>query len=95
MTTIHFRLTGNRADADSVIATLHSIDDVERIEEIDDLVPAMRDDSSSAESISDIEGHPYSFEVEASSKEIDGTVRWVAEMEAMRLNLCIEFMDEF
>lgn len=95
MSTIRFRLTGARADADTVIAALHQIDDVERIEEVDDLIPAMREDSSSAESISDIEGQIYYFEVEATDDEAANTVRRVAEMEAEAFNLFIEFTDEF
>jgi hypothetical protein len=92
---VRFRLTGGRADADAMIAALHGIDDIEHVEEIDDIMTVMRDDSSSSDSISDSEGQLYRIEVDAPSDELADTVRGSAEAIAHELNAGIEFTDEF
>lgn len=95
MPMIRFRLIGSRANADSIIAALHGINDVEHIEEVDDLMPMMRDDSSSSESVSDSEGHVYSIEVDAPNDQVADTIRGSAEAMAYDLETGIEFVDEF
>lgn len=95
MTMIRFRLIGSRADADTVIAGLHGVNDVEHIEEIDDLMPDRRDDSSSSESVGDSEAHVYCIEVEAATDSIADTVRGSAEVLAHACEAGIEFVDEF
>ncbi len=95
MPMVRFRLTGSRADADAMIAALHGISDIEHIEEIDGLMPQMRDDSSSSESVSDSEGQMYCIEVDAASDELADTVRGSAEVIAHELDAGIEFTDEF
>jgi hypothetical protein len=92
---VRFRLTGGRADADAMIAALHGINDIEHVEEIDDIMTGMRDDSSSSDSISDSEGQLYRIEVDAPSDELADTVRGSAEAIAHELNAGIEFTDEF
>jgi hypothetical protein len=92
---VRFRLIGSRADADAVIAALHGISDIEHVEEIDDLMPAMRDDSSSSESVSDSEGHVYRIEVDTPNDQLADTVRGSAEVVANELEVGIEFTDEF
>lgn len=95
MPMVRFRLIGSRADADAVIAALHGISDIEHVEEIDDLMPAMRDDSSSSESVSDSEGHVYRIEVDTPNDQLADTVRGSAEVVANELEVGIEFTDEF
>jgi vacuolar-type H+-ATPase subunit I/STV1 len=95
MPMVRFRLIGSRASADSVIAALHGINDVEHVEEVDDLVPMMRDDSSSSESVSDSEGQVYCIEVDTPTDEVADTVRGSAEAVAYELEAGIEFVDEF
>lgn len=95
MPMVRFRLTGSRADADAMIAALHGISDIEHVEEIDDLMPQMRDDSSSSESVSDSEGRMYCIEVDAASDQLADTVRGSAEVIAHELDAGIEFTDEF
>lgn len=95
MPMVRFRLIGSRADVDTVIAALHGIDDIEHVEEIDDLVPGVREDSSSSESVSDNEGQVYFIEVDAPSDELADTVRVNAEMIANDRDAGIEFVDEF
>lgn len=95
MAMIRFRLIGNREDADTVIAGLHGMDDIERIEEIDDLMPEMRDDSSSSESAGDTQAHAYCIEVEVPTDTRADAVRGSAEVLAHARDAGIEFVDEF
>lgn len=95
MAMIRFRLIGSRADADSVVVGLHGMNGVEHVEEIDDLMPEMRDDSSSSESVSDSEAHVYYIEVEATNDILADAVRGTAEVLAHACEAGIEFVDEF
>ncbi len=95
MPMIRFRLIGSRADADAVIAALHGINDIEHVEEVDDLMPSMRDDSSSSESVSDSEGKVYFIEVDAPNDQVADRVRGSAEVISQELGAGIEFTDEF
>lgn len=95
MPTIRFRLTGSRDDADAVIAALHGIDRIERVEEIDGLMPGMREDSSSSESVSDSEGQVYCIEVDTPNDQLADIVRGSAEVIAHDREAGIEFTDEF
>jgi hypothetical protein len=78
-----------------MIAALHGINDIEHVEEIDDVMTGMRDDSSSSDSISDSEAQLYRIEVEAPSDELADNVRVNAEALAHQLDAGIEFTDEF
>ncbi len=95
MPMVRFRLIGTRDDADAVIAALHGINNVEHVEEIDDLMAGMRDDSSSSESVSDSEGRVYSIEVDTPNDQVADTVRGSAEVVANDRDAGIEFVDEF
>lgn len=95
MAMIRFRLIGSRANADAVIVGLHGMNGIEHIEEIDDLVPDMRDDSSSTDSVGDSEAHVYCIEVEAANDRLADTVRGSAEVLAHDSEAGIEFVDEF
>ncbi|MEP7184271.1 MAG: hypothetical protein ABI767_00415 [Rhodanobacter sp.] len=95
MAMVRFRLTGDRSSADTVIAGLHGIDGIEHVEEIDDLMPGMREDSSSSDSVSDSEGKMYYIEVEAANDTIADKVRGSAEVLASDCEAGIEFVDEF
>jgi hypothetical protein len=97
MPLLRFRLIGSREDADDLISTLHGLDGIEYIEELDDeLAPRMRDDSSSSELVDDQEGHVYFVELETADDEmLVDAVRSVAEVRAEALGIGIEFVDEF
>ena len=95
MPMVRFRLTGSRADADAMIAALHGINDIEHVEEIDDVMSGMRDDSSSSDSVSDSEAQLYRIEVDALNDMLADTVRGSAEAIARELDAGIEFTDEF
>jgi len=95
MPTIRLRMTGTRDEADTLITTLHGIDGIEHVEEIDDPFQAMRDDSSSSELSDDNIGELFFIEVIASDSLHADAVRAVAEVEASRLGAVVEFTDEF
>jgi len=95
MPMVRFRLIGSRATADAVISAVHGINNVEHVEEVDDLVPMMRDDSSSSESVADSESQTYYIEVDTPNDQVADTVRGSAEAVAYELDAGIEFTDEF
>ena len=95
MPMIRFRLIGKHDDVDTVISTLHGLDDIEHVEEVDDLMLAMRDDSSSANLVDDSEGKAFMVEVDAPNDMLADAVRGLAEAQASRLGAGIEFLDEF
>ena len=95
MPMIRIRMTGSRDDANGLITALHGIDDIEHVEEIDDLAPRMRDDSSSNELVDDSEGRVYIVEVDAPDDMHADAVRDVALSQARALDAGIEFIDDF
>jgi hypothetical protein len=92
---IRIRMTGSRDDANSLITALHGIDDIEHVEEIDDLAPRMRDDSSSSDLVDDNEGKVYIVEVDTPDDMHADAVRDVALSQARVLDAGIEFIDDF
>lgn len=71
------------------------MDGIGRIEEIDDLMPDMRDDSSSCDSAGDSEAHVHCIEVEAANGRLADAVCGSAEVLAHACEIGIEFVDEF
>jgi hypothetical protein len=92
---IRIRMTGSRNDANSLITALHGIDDIEHVEEIDDLAPRMREDSSSSELVDDSEGGVYVIEVDTPDDMHADAVRDIALSQARALDAGIEFLDDF
>lgn len=95
MPMIRFRLFGSRANTDTVISALHGIDEVEHVEEVDDMMPQMREDSSSSELGSDSEGKLYCVEVDCPTDEVAEIVRECAQGVSCQLRASIEFVSEF
>lgn len=95
MPMVRMRLIGSREDADAVINALHGLDGIEHVEEVDDLVPQMRDDSSSSELVDDSEGQVYYVEVEASNANRVDAVQNVAEIIGRERGMVVEFVEEF
>jgi hypothetical protein len=95
MAMMRFRLLGSRADVDDVIARLHGLNDIEHVEELDGIMPEMRDDSSSSDSISDNEARTFLVEVEAPNDDAADRVRVTAETCARARDAGIEFLNDF
>ena len=91
MRTIRFRLTGPVAKADAMIAKLHAIDDVDRVEEVADQMH-VRDDSSSLDLPDDDNGDFHDIEVHAQSAAGAAEVRSRAEAAARDLGVAVEFV---
>lgn len=95
MPMVRLRLVGNRDDADTLINALHGIDGIEHVEEVDDLTPMMRDDSSSSELVDDSEGKVYCVEVHAPNANRVDAVQSVAEFIGRERGMVVELVDEF
>lgn len=93
MSMIRLRLIGNRDAADSILTVLHGIDGIEHVEEIEDFMLGVRDDSSSANLVDDSEGRVFMLEVDAPDDMRADAVRAVAEAEARRLDAGLEIVD--
>jgi hypothetical protein len=92
---IRIRLVGSRDDADALITALHGIDGIEHVEEVDEPMDAVRDDSSSNALVDDSEGHLYRIEVLAPDRLHAEAVEAVAEIQAGQRGYALEFVDEF
>ncbi|CAN7287618.1 hypothetical protein LJR168_001426 [Pseudoxanthomonas sp. LjRoot168] len=96
MTIIRLRATGPRTGFDALLAALHGVDGVERVEELADLMPHMDDDDSSSAGLSDdMPGDDvHAVEVEATSSHAD-RVRATADDIGEQYGLVLEYVDEF
>jgi len=94
MPTTRFRLTGSQQSADDVVTALHSLDDVDRIEEVLDQMNEMRDDSSSNGLVDDSGPGLHCIEVEGPAR-ISDTVIGLVEAKAHDLGLVVEFVKRF
>ncbi|GAA0908336.1 hypothetical protein KR767_20595 [Luteibacter anthropi] len=93
MPLIRLRITGDRDIFDDVVNAIHGIDNVERVEEIDDFMSDFRDDSSSQNLSDDMSSRAYTVEVEAPKNRLE-RVREIAEEAAGSREATIEFVDE-
>ena len=95
MPRVRLRITGSDADARAIMNLLQSIDGIEHVEEIDDLMPHMDDEDSSSAGLSDgLGGGVHELEVDAPNDYTAGRVREAVEELAYRLGLLVEFVDD-
>ena len=95
MPRVRLRITGSDADARAIMNLLQSIDGIEHVEEIADLMPHMDDeDSSSAGLMDDRGGDVRVLEIEVLSPHAD-RVREAAADIAGQYGLVLEFVDDF
>jgi len=95
MSIVRLRLTGSQTQADVLVTTLHGLDQVRRVEEVDDQMRGVRDDSSSSELVDDIGADVHCLEVEVSGKRNAELIREMAENSARELGVVVEFVDRF
>jgi hypothetical protein len=95
MSMLRFRVTGRPEAIDAIVARLNSIDQLERVEEVDDEMPDMRDDSSSSELTDDIGEPMRRILVETPHASMNERVRDMLEIAARDLDVAIEFVDRF
>lgn len=95
MPTLHLRLTGSADDTRILINALSSLEGVDSVEEIADLMPHMDDDdSSSAGSPDELGPGFHSIEVETSNDTVSHRVRELAEAVTRDAGAALEIVDE-
>ncbi|HEX3894588.1 MAG TPA: hypothetical protein VHW73_00110 [Rudaea sp.] len=95
MPILRLRVTGNRDAADAIMATLNSVDELERVEQVDDEMSTLRDDSTSLELPDDLGASVYRIEVETPHRATIDRVHDLIEMTSRNLDAAVEFVDRF
>ena len=92
MPMMRIRLTGSEDDVRAITNLLQSLDGIEHVEEIDDLMPHMDDADSSSAGLSDVEGpDTHELEIEAPNAATAQKVRQTVEALAFDLDGLVEF----
>lgn len=92
MPTMRLRLTGSEDDARAMINLMQSLEGIEHVEEIDDLMPHMDDADSSSAGLSDVAGPSvHALEIDAPNEATARKVRVAAEALAFDLDAIVEF----
>ena len=92
MPMMRIRLTGSEDDVRAIINLLQSLDGIEHVEEIDDLMPHMDDADSSSAGLSDLTGpDTHELEVDAPNAATAQRVRQTVEALAFDLDVVAEF----
>ena len=95
MPMMRIRLTGSEDDVRAIINLLQSLDGIEHVEEIDDLMPHMDDADSSSAGLSDVEGpDSHELEIEAPNAATAQKVRQTVEALAFDLDVVAEFEED-
>ena len=95
MPLLHLRITGTEDDVRLLTDLLNDVDGIERIEEIDDLMPHMDDADSSSAGLSDVEGpDTHELEIEAPNAATAQKVRQTVEALAFDLDVVAEFEED-
>ena len=95
MTTVHLRLTADEDATNALINLLSSLDGVDSVEEVADLMPHMDDEDSSSAGLPDDVGPGFhAIEVEASNDTAARRVRELAEAHARDAGAALEFVDD-
>ena len=95
MPILRLRVTGNRDAADAIMAMLNSVDQLERVEEVDDEMSTLRYDSTSLELPDDLGASVYRIEVETPHRATLDRVHDLIEMKSRDLDAAVEFVDRF
>jgi hypothetical protein len=95
MPTLRMRLTGSEDDTRAMINLLQSLDGIEHVEEVGDLMPHMDDADSSSAGLSDIAGpDAHEIEINAPNESTARRVREAVEALAFDLDALVEFEEE-
>ena len=95
MPLLRIRINGSDDDLRAIADLLQSVEGIEHVEEISDLMPHMDDDDSSSAGLSDDLGPgTHELEVDAPNAYTAGRVRELVEELAYRLGLVVEFVEE-
>src|SRR5262245_254762 len=93
MPILRLRVTGSEDDARAIINLLQSLDGIEHVEEVADLMPHMDDADSSSAGLSDLRGGAdiHEVEIEAPNDATARKVRDAVEALAFDLDVLAEF----
>ncbi|TLX21971.1 hypothetical protein [Thermomonas fusca] len=92
MPMMRIRLTGSEDDVRAISNLLQSLDGIEHVEEVDDLMPHMDDADSSSAGLSDVEGpDTHELEIDAPNAAAAQKVRQTVEALAFDLDVVAEF----
>lgn len=95
MPTLRMRVTGGEDDVRAMMNLLQSLDGIEHVEEVADLMPHMDDADSSSAGLSDIAGPDvHEIEIDAPNLSTARKVREAVEALAFDLDTLVEFEEE-
>lgn len=95
MSMLRIRLTGSDDTVRAVMNLLQSLDGIEHVEEIGDLMPHMDDADSSSAGLSDVEGpQMHEIEIDVPNDSTRRKVREAVEALAFDLDAVVEFEDD-
>ena len=95
MPLLKVRITGSDDDVRAITNLLQSIDGIEHVEEIADLMSHMDDDDSSSSGLSDVGGPDvHEIEVDAPNAATARRVRQALEELAFELDAMVEFEED-
>jgi hypothetical protein len=95
MALLRIRLTGSDDAARAVMNLLQSLDGIEHVEEIGDLMSHMDDADSSSAGLSDVEGPQlHEIEIDIPNESTGRKVRDAVEALAFDLETLVEFEDD-
>ena len=88
---LRIRVTGSEDDARAIANLLVSLDGIEHVEEVDDLMPHMDDPDSSSAGLPDDQGPgTHELEIEAPNLSTANKVRAAVEALAFDLDVLVE-----
>ena len=92
MPMLRLRVTGRESDARAIINLLQSIEGIEHVEEVADLMPRMDDYDSSSAGLPDDKGPgTHELEIDAPNLATANKVREAVEALAFDLDVLVEF----
>lgn len=95
MALMRIRLTGDDDAVRGIINLLQSVEGIEHVEEVDDLMAHMDDDDSSSAGLSDTSGpDTHEIEIDAPNPSTARKVREAVEALAFDLEAIVEFEDD-
>lgn len=95
MPLLRIRLTGSEDDVRAISNLLQSLDGIEHVEEVADLMPRMDDADSSSAGLSDLQGpSAHEIEIDAPNPSTARRVREAVEALAFDLDLLVEFEED-
>ena len=95
MPMLRMHVTGNDDTTRAIINLLQSLDGIEHVEEVEDLMPHLDDDDSSSAGLVDDQGPGFHvLEIDAPNDATARRVREAAEALAFDLDAMVEFVEE-